>query len=74
VRLLYINPLSGMRGWISLAKKDNLIVAGVEPNGSLVSSPSEKQALTHICSLIDLSESTTATGLNYPTIESLFND
>jgi hypothetical protein len=49
-------------------------VAGVEPNGNLTASPTEKQALTHICSLIDLSESSSNSGLNQATIESLFND
>lgn len=69
-----VRLLSAMGGWISLAKKDNLIVAGVEPNGNLIASPNEKAALTHICSLIDLSESSSNSGLNQATVESLFND
>jgi hypothetical protein len=74
VRVLYITPLMGMRGWISVAKKGNLIVAGAESNGNLVTSPSEQQALSHICSLIDLSENSSSTGLNLPTVESLFDE
>lgn len=76
IKVMYKQPheMSGMRGYIAIAKKDNVFVVGAEPNGKMLTSPSEQHALAHICSLIDLDESYEDPHLKRKTIESIFND
>lgn len=76
IKVIYkqAHEVSGMRGWIAIAKKDNVFVVGAEPNGKMVTSPNEQSALAHICSLIDLDESYEDPHLKRKTIESIFNE
>lgn len=68
------HEVSGVRGYIAIAKKDNVFVVGAEPNGKIVTSTNEQTALSHICSLIDLDEGYDDPHLKRRTIESIFND
>lgn len=76
IKVMYkqAHEVSGMRGWIAIAKKDSVFVVGAEANGKIVTNPNEQSALAHICSLIDLDESYEDAHLKRKTIESLFND
>lgn len=76
IKVMYKQPheVSGMRGWIAIAKKDNVFVVGADQNGKMLTSPNEQTALSHICSLIDLDESYQDQHLKRATIESLFNE
>jgi hypothetical protein len=76
IKVMYkqAHELHGMRGWISIAKKDNVFVVGADQHGKLLTSPSEQEALSHICSLIDLDETAFDAHLKRKTIESIFNE
>lgn len=76
VKILFkqAHEVSGVRGYIAIAKKDNVFVIGAEPNGRIVTSTNEQTALSHICSLIDLDEGYNDPHLKRRTIESIFND
>lgn len=74
VRMSKMTGKYGKSGWLALAKKDNLLVAGVDPKGNVLLHKDEISALHHICSLIDLSEETTLSGLTPQTIAELFHD
>lgn len=74
VRITKMSGKYGKSGWLSVARKDNLIVAGVDQKGNVLLHKDELSALYHICSLIDLSEESTISGLDSTTILELFND
>lgn len=63
-----------MRGWISIAKKNNVYVVGADQHGKLITNPTVQSALAHICSLIDLDENAQEAHLKRTTIESLFDE
>lgn len=74
VRLVKTSAKYNKTGWLSLARKGNLLVAGVDPKGNVLLHKDELSALHHICSLIDLSEETTISGLDPETIADIFHD
>lgn len=76
IKVMYkhAHEVSGMRGYIAIARKNNVYVVGAEPNGRMVTSQNEPTALAHICSLIDLDEGYSDPHLKRETIESIFND
>lgn len=63
-----------MRGWISIARKDNVYVVGADQHGKLITNPTSQAAMAHICGLIDLDESSSDPHLKRKTIEGLFNE
>lgn len=76
IKVMYKEPweLEGMRGWISIAKKNNVYVVGADQHGKLITNPTVQSALAHICSLIDLDENAQEAHLKRTTIESLFDE
>lgn len=48
--------MKGRSGWVAMAKKDNIVVVGVESKGRMCMFKKDVEAVQHICSLVDLDE------------------
>lgn len=75
IRVMYKSSYEqgSMRGWVAVAKKDNVYIVGAESDGKIVASPSEHAAMSHICALIDF-DTANRSQLTPGTIERLYNE
>ena len=57
-----------------MAKKDNVIVVGVESKGRICMFKKDIEAVHHVCSLIDLDQSNDSLDVSIATILEAFHD
>lgn len=74
VKVLFIPNMKGRSGWVAMARKDNVIVIGVDSKGNICLFGKDWQAVQHICCLIDLDENNDSLNLSLSTVLEAFDD
>lgn len=74
VRVLFLTNLKGRSGWVAMARKANVIIAGVDSRGRICMFNKDIEAVSHICGLVDLDQENDTLDLSMSTILEVFND
>lgn len=74
VKVLFMPNLRGRSGWIAMARRDNVIIAGVDARGRICMFAKDIEAVAHICGLVDLDQENDTLDLSMATILEAFNE
>lgn len=74
IKVMYVPNMRGKTGWFAAAKKDNLVIVGVDSKGAICMFPKDVGALSHICGLIDIDQENSSFEMNVSTILEAFNE
>lgn len=74
IKVMFLANVRGRSGWIAAAKKDNVVVVGVDAKGAICIFPEDVGAMQHICSLVDIDQENSSFEMNVSTILEAFNE